>query len=81
MKSETMKFECPFGEDDDCPNEITLEVGEGIIEDAYGCLHVDPLTTERAARLFELVEERYVQRYDEAMESRVDQQRERDRGY
>jgi hypothetical protein len=78
MSSETFKFECPFGEEDDCPNEITVELGGGCIDDAYGCHHVDPLPADRAQRLWDLIDDRYMARYDEAMESRVDNWRDRD---
>lgn len=82
--SETFKFECPFcadaedGIEGEPPNIITVEVGGGQIDDAYGCRHVEALTQPVAQHLWDLIDERYQARYDEAMESRVDNWRDRD---
>jgi hypothetical protein len=78
MPSDTFKFECQLDADSDCTVEITVEVDGASIADAYECHHITDMPWSQVCdKLWNRIEARYTERYEDAMESRVDAFRDR----
>ncbi len=72
------RFACPFGTDDDCPNTIKVETCGNQIDDLYGCYHVDERTKRVTDTIYGMIAVYEMDRYEEAMEARADEERDRE---
>jgi hypothetical protein len=75
MTNRTYQFDCPFGDDEDCPNVLTVETDGRWYDDVTGCHHVIEVIGEKSARIQAMLETRYNDEYEDEMDRRVDRMR------